>query len=477
MTYQSSPSQSSFRLSSSRPSSHRHRSRWFRFAASGLLAVHGAIATVITSEFAFTTPGTSVGAAYAQNASRGSAESVYGKAGSAVVYIDTEDATGSGVIIDSSGLIITNSHVVENAKTITVELQDGRKLPAKVVASGNSNCLDLALLKISGPSNLPTIKLGNPARQGQQVYAIGYPRGIKPASITQGIIGNIYADNGMIQTDAAINGGNSGGALLNAQAELIGINTSKLGGAEGMNLAIAVEKVQGFIQAFKSGLNPNLAQIFMPGASSPQPIALSSSGIGGTLQKTSGVMCKDGSLANHYTFKGKAGQPVLITMASQNVDAYLSLIGPTGGAIAEADNGGQHQDATLKVELPEDGTYNLIANSRKPGETGAYRLRVEPAILVRKERLTASEPVCFKDGTRCRTYVFEGKAGQSVTVTLESKAFNPYLVLVDGQGKPLAEKTAQGQAKLTVQLPHTGSYRVVVGTEKPAQGWFSVVVQ
>lgn len=459
-------------------SSQTQRSRWFRFLASGLVAVQGAIATTVTSEFALTTPnGTFSRAAYAQNSNKGSAESVYAKAGAAVVFIETEDATGSGVIVESNGLIVTNSHVITGAKTITVELQDGRKFPVKVVASGSSDCLDLALLKISGQANLPTVKLANSARQGQQVYAIGYPHGIKPSSITQGIIGNIHSTIGRIQTDAAINGGNSGGALLNSQAELIGINTSKGRDSEGMSFAIATEKVQSLIQAFKAGLNPTLGQVLIPGANIAQMLSLSSSDVRGILQKNSGVVCTDGSLANHYTFQGKAGQSILITMASQEVDAFLTLMGPTGEPIANADNGGQHQDAKLMGELPVDGTYTLIANSRKSGETGTYRLRAEPAIMVRRENITSSEPVCFEDGTRCRTYVFEGRAGQSVTVTLESQAFNPYVVLIDAQGKQLAAKAAVDQAKLTVKLPLTGSYQVVVGMVKPAQGQFSVVVQ
>ncbi|KAF3888611.1 trypsin-like peptidase domain-containing protein [Tolypothrix campylonemoides VB511288_2] len=123
------------------------------------------------------------------------------------------------------------------------------------------------MLQIRGQNRLPKLNFASlsAVRKGQQVFAIGYPRGIKPSSITQGIVSNIYTELGFIQTDANLNPGNSGGALLNSRGELLGINTRKVDtDTNGMNLAISSEKIQAFILAYKQGLSPSIGQFLIP---------------------------------------------------------------------------------------------------------------------------------------------------------------------------------------------------------------------
>ncbi len=157
-----------------------------------------------------------------------------------------EQSAGSGVIIDPSGYIVTNNHVVENATQITVTLSDKREFPGKLVGADPKT--DLAVVKIE-VNNLPALKWAQTERLqvGDLVLAIGSPFGLS-STVTFGIIsalgrGNVgiadYED--FIQTDAAINPGNSGGALVNMNGELIGINTaifSRTGGSEGIGFAI-----------------------------------------------------------------------------------------------------------------------------------------------------------------------------------------------------------------------------------------------
>jgi serine protease Do len=157
-----------------------------------------------------------------------------------------EQSAGSGVIIDPSGYIVTNNHVVENASQITVTLSDKREFPGKLV--GTDPKTDLAVVKID-VDHLPALKWAATERLqvGDLVLAIGSPFGLS-STVTFGIIsalgrGNVgiadYED--FIQTDAAINPGNSGGALVNMSGELIGINTaifSRTGGSEGIGFAI-----------------------------------------------------------------------------------------------------------------------------------------------------------------------------------------------------------------------------------------------
>jgi serine peptidase DegS len=164
-----------------------------------------------------------------------------------------ESSLGSGVIVDSAGHVITNQHVVENASEIRVQLADGRIATPTVV--GLDPATDLALLKINLP-DLPVMRLGrsDEMRPGDVVLAIGNPLGLSQ-TVTQGIVsatgrGNPqlarFAD--FIQTDAAINFGNSGGALINVDGELIGINTAVLAqslGTEGIGFAIPVNLVRG----------------------------------------------------------------------------------------------------------------------------------------------------------------------------------------------------------------------------------------
>jgi serine peptidase DegS len=167
-----------------------------------------------------------------------------------------ESSLGSGVIVDASGHVITNQHVIESADEIRVQLADGRIAKPRLV--GADPATDLALLRIDLP-NLPVMSLGrsNELRPGDVVLAIGNPFGLSQ-TVTQGIVsatgrGNPqlarFAD--FIQTDAAINFGNSGGALIDTDGDLIGINTAVLAqslGTEGIGFAIPVNLVRGVME-------------------------------------------------------------------------------------------------------------------------------------------------------------------------------------------------------------------------------------
>lgn len=155
---------------------------------------------------------------------------------------------GSGFILRSDGLVITNAHVVEGAAEITVKLMDKREFRARVV--GIDRISDLAVLKIDG-QDLPVVKVGDPGRAGvgDWVLAIGSPFGFEH-SVTAGIIsakGRSLPSEGyvpFIQTDVAVNPGNSGGPLFNLDGEVIGINSqiySRSGGYQGLSFAIPID--------------------------------------------------------------------------------------------------------------------------------------------------------------------------------------------------------------------------------------------
>ena len=197
---------------------------------------------------------------------------------------DLKNSLGSGVIVSHEGYVLTNNHVVEGADEIEVVLTDGRKAPAKIV--GLDPETDLAVIKIN-LDKLPVIVLGQSelARVGDVVLAIGNPFGVGQ-TVTMGIISALGRNNlhinsfeNFIQTDAAINFGNSGGALVDTRGNLIGINTaiySQSGGSVGIGFAIPVSTaktvmeaiikdghvVRGWIGVETQDITPELAQSF-----------------------------------------------------------------------------------------------------------------------------------------------------------------------------------------------------------------------
>ncbi|ATW26191.1 S1C family serine protease [Candidatus Formimonas warabiya] len=167
---------------------------------------------------------------------------------------EVEKSTGSGVIFDSAGYIVTNNHVVAGASKLIVSLADGRQVPGQMV--GTDPRTDLAVIKINA-GDLTVARFGNSddLRVGDVAVAIGNPGGTEFArSVTQGIISGLnrllITEEGLqfklIQTDAAINPGNSGGALVDVKGRVIGINSIKIAreGFEGMGFAIPSNNVQ-----------------------------------------------------------------------------------------------------------------------------------------------------------------------------------------------------------------------------------------
>lgn len=159
----------------------------------------------------------------------------FGDGGNGPSIQPDQKASGSGVIVSADGYIVTNNHVVDGANEITVTLNDRKNYKAKLIGADANT--DLALIKIDG-KNLPAIAMGNSdeAKLGQWVLAIGYPLNLD-VTVTEGIISAKSRNIGInrlgsapvesfIQTDAAVNPGSSGGALVNTNGELIGINAA-----------------------------------------------------------------------------------------------------------------------------------------------------------------------------------------------------------------------------------------------------------
>jgi serine protease Do len=176
------------------------------------------------------------------------------------------EGIGSGVILTTSGYILTNRHVVDNSTSLTVELADGRTFPATIVREASDT--DLALIRIDA-TGLAAASIGSSAalEVGQTALAIGSPLGTYTETVTQGIISGLGRAvtvtneltrhqttlTNLIQTDAAINAGNSGGPLLDAGGNVIGINTATSTSAEGIGFAIPIDAAAELISVAEAG--------------------------------------------------------------------------------------------------------------------------------------------------------------------------------------------------------------------------------
>ncbi|MBW4483433.1 MAG: trypsin-like peptidase domain-containing protein [Tildeniella torsiva UHER 1998/13D] len=425
---------------------------------------------------------------------------VYDQVSPAVVAINTRDGGGSGSIIDPSGLILTNAHVVGAERVVTVRLSDGRSFQGDVVGYGQDR-LDLAAVRLRGnPTGLPTVTLApaNSVRVGQSAFAIGSPFGLE-GTLTVGIVSRIDRDRNVIQTDAAINPGNSGGPLLNSAGQVIGVNTSIFttgdgGGNVGIGFAIPTDAVQTFLASVRSGTATASAPADRT-SREPAPIALGAS-VQGQLNDTSNVL-PDGSFYNPYRFEGQAGQTVTIAMNSQDVDPYLILLAADRDdfSVQDDDSGGD-LSARISVQLPYTGSYIILANSYGQGESGRYQLQLSQtgggqggptpstpsSTGLRQQGNLGPGDGTLQDGSYYQEFGFQGRAGQSVRLRLESPDFDTYLILLDEAGNRLAENDDANpnntNSEMVVTLPRNGTYSVLVNSyEAGGQGRFLLTVE
>jgi serine protease DegS len=268
-----------------------------------------------------------------------------------------ERSLGSGVIVDAAGTIVTNQHVIAGADSIRVQLADGRIAEAKI--TGQDPDTDIAILHLS-IGNLPIMPMGrsDTLRVGDIVLAIGNPYGLSQ-TVTQGIVSatgrgqlGLATFENFIQTDAAINLGNSGGALIDVNGDLVGINTAVLnrtsGGPEGIGFAIPVNLVRGVMeQVLKQGHVVRGWLGFMPQDLSPEQSAqLGISADGGVtviniLVKSPAYQAgvRPGDLIT-----GLNGEPV---RSAQDLVSRVAALTP--GANVELD--GRHTGRPFKVKL------------------------------------------------------------------------------------------------------------------------------
>jgi serine protease Do len=232
--------------------------------AGALIASGALVLTDDSSGSSSSHPASSVQATSSAPASRGEISGILAKDVPAVVAITTDGGpvlgrggggggAATGFVIDPDGIVVTNDHVVADARSINVTTSEGKKLSARVLGQDASH--DLAVLKVDG-TNLPAVELGNSdqVQVGDDVVAIGNALDLDGGlSATRGIVSGLHREiptqtggqlTGLIQTDAAINPGNSGGPLVDAQGRVIGINTAIANPSTAQNVGFVIPITQ-----------------------------------------------------------------------------------------------------------------------------------------------------------------------------------------------------------------------------------------
>ncbi|MEM7715288.1 MAG: S1C family serine protease [Cyanobacteria bacterium P01_A01_bin.68] len=341
--------------------------------------------------------------AIAQEASgQGIAHQLYKQASPGVVIVRTPTGHGSGFIVSKDGYIITNAHVIKSPPrseseaatynpndfpgVVTVEFSNGDKANADVIGFAKGG-LDLAILKVYRQKNLTTLKFAtnNAAKVGDRIFALGSPlHRDNRNTFTQGYITRIDSKKGKIQHDAVIMGGNSGGPLLNSQAQVIGVNTSGIGKLNsGMNFAIPVSQVKSFLTAYgREDISPVSTLPYSVNQPKFFTIKLDEKSIQGSLTKDDFINKRNNRFVKLYQFHGRAGQKIVIEMISKNMNPFLTLYqqveSPEGLSVKEIasndDRGAGDLNAQIATTLSEDGVYIIEASAFGRGEIGDFSL-------------------------------------------------------------------------------------------------------
>ena len=311
-------------------------------------------------------------------------------------------AQGSGFIINDDGIILTNAHVVAGAKEVTVKLTDRREFQAKVL--GADTRTDVAVLKINA-SHLPTVKLGNlrDLKVGEWVLAIGSPYGLEN-TVTAGVVsakGRSLPDDStvpFIQTDVAVNPGNSGGPLFNSRGEVVGINSqiySRTGGYQGLSFAIPIDlamrieeqlAAHGKVEHAKLGVaiqdvNQSLADSF----GLPRPAgALVSAVEKGSAASQAGLKPGDVILkANDETINTSGDLPALVGLAQPGEELRLNIwrAGQSQEVVAKLANINEKSGVSARNDgSDQNGKLGLALRPLQPAEQRASG--VEHGLLI-----------------------------------------------------------------------------------------------
>ena len=359
--------------------------------------------------------------------------------------------TGSGFIIDSKGLVLTNNHVVEGAVSIRVRLDDGRSFVAEIV--GRDPLTDVALIRlITKADDLPTVKLGDSdaMRVGDWLVAIGNPFGLA-SSVSSGILSararNIHSGpyDDFLQTDAAINPGNSGGPLFNLKGEVVGINTAIVGGGTGSGFAVPSNQVKAL-----------LPQLQKEGAVTRAWLGIGIQDLDEDIARALKLPVKEGAIVTQVNDDSPAGHggmkldDVIVSIDGQKVLSGSALTRTvalkTPGTTCAVDIFRDGKRQTLKVQLgtrPDLENFNVRPRRSEESEEQSSKARVGLSLNNLDPRIAERIGLKSTQGAMV-TEVLPGSPA-------ERAQLEPGMVVVEADRKPVA--TAQELAALIRKAP------------------------
>lgn len=437
--------------------------------------------------------------------------SITRRASPAVVTLHNLNAAGQRASLGSGfflpdGRIVTNRHVVEGASRITVTSADERQIGSAEYAEAVGTNADLAILPrvANPPASIPVAtRMPEP---GEAVVVIGAPEGLSN-TVSTGIVSAIRRIRGrtLVQITAPISHGSSGGPVMNMRGEVIGVSVSVLSEGQNLNFAVPASELTALQQArpqrlaFTGNLRSNVGA---PGDRPTGPdittlpiprlprITVGQT-VSGRLANTDFVR-PDGSYADTYVYSARAGERVTVTLRSRDFDSWVVVSDRTGNMNEFDDDSGGGLDSELTVTFPRDGQYLIVANSVAADATGAYQMSLRSAgrgevdpggggrgtieDLARRTtaritagqtvngRLSSGDFIRSEDNTYADGYLYAGRRGERLTITMRSTAFDSYLVFDEPTG-PLREvdddSGGGNDAQVNVTLPRDGNYLIV----------------
>jgi serine protease Do len=452
----------------------------------------------------------------------------------AVVTIHALDASGRAIasgtgFFVTEGYVLTAAHVLVGASGCSVELADGQKLRCSVAASDTGK--DVVMLMVPGTPPA-TLRWGSSetARDGDEVTVISNPLGDLPGTISKGIVSASRVVDGtkLLQISAAISHGSSGAPVLNARGQVIGIVRSTIERGQALNFATATDAVRNLnndptaVAEAQSVLAPKGADATAGNAPSGRSGSVVSAQfpqisvgqtVTGTLTSADSLFV-DTTYYKIYQFTAPAGRPITINLSSDDFDPMLIIRGGALPASIINDDGGPGCASRVSQAFPGRGPYRILVNTTVTPrrQTGRFTLSltdgsqpVQPqdthdcqvtaaaaapsaahTITVGQTQqgsLTADDVVMRRDSTYVQAWTIQGRAGQTVTIDVESDDFDAY-VFLRGPGIPedqaLQDDDSGGNcnARLTASFPQAGEYEIVVNSAgaKYATGTFALSV-
>jgi len=426
----------------------------------------------------------------------------------AVVTLFSMDARGastgqgSGFFL-TDGRIISNLHVIQGAAWIEIRDKDNHLLGSVSHAEALSSSADLVVLPALAEAPTGLALAPGSAEQGERIVVIGSPKGLEN-TVSDGIVSGQRIIDGeeLIQITAPISPGSSGGPVLNARGEVIGVAVGLYREGQNLNFAVPVRNVRALASSPPGRLAFPAAEASSPTRSDVEERADFDEI---TLGESRAGFLDDGDLTDegkHYdgwVFDGQAGDDLTICVDSDAFDAQV-VVGPIdeGEESWFDDDGGSGTNALLRVVIPRSTRYLILVTSYEAGEQGAYQVclqgaepetaaasaagRSEMGLLlagVTHSGLVELTDPTFDDGSHFDLWHIVGAAGQTVQIDMTSTEVDAYLVVSapegvgggdEGDGTWVNDDGGSGtDARITLTFPESGSYQIRAGTFEPGE--------